>query len=57
VRASLTYIDELDAVTAGIVRAAYEHAVQVTMWFSTAMAGCALVSAAFIREKAIRPRA
>ncbi|KAF7353966.1 Vacuolar membrane amino acid uptake transporter fnx2 [Mycena venus] len=56
VRESLTYIDELDAVTAGIVRTAYESAVRVTMWFSTAMAGCALVSAAFIREKAIVSR-
>ncbi|KAJ6566891.1 member of the major facilitator superfamily [Mycena capillaripes] len=53
VRESLTYIDELDAGTAGIVRTAYEHAVRVTMWFSTAMAACALIAAAFIREKPI----
>ncbi|KAJ7184727.1 member of the major facilitator superfamily [Mycena filopes] len=57
VRESLTYIDELDAVTAALVRAAYEHAVTVTMWFSTTAAACALVSAAFIREKPITPRA
>ncbi|KAJ7613841.1 member of the major facilitator superfamily [Mycena polygramma] len=56
VRESLTYIDELDAVTAAIVRVAYEHAVRVTMWFSTVMAVCALFSAAFIREKPITPR-
>ncbi|KAJ6479889.1 member of the major facilitator superfamily [Mycena vitilis] len=57
VRESLTYIDELDAVTAAIVRVAYEHAVRVTMWFSTVTAVCALFSAAFIREKPITPRA
>ncbi|KAF8209487.1 member of the major facilitator superfamily [Mycena galopus ATCC 62051] len=56
VRESLTYIDELDSVTAGIVRLAYADAVRVTMWFSTAMAACALVAAVFIREKAIASR-
>ncbi|KAJ7029714.1 member of the major facilitator superfamily [Mycena alexandri] len=57
VRESLTYIDELDTATAALVRAAYEHAVTVTMWFSTIVAGLALVSAAFIKEKPITPRA
>ncbi|KAF7354015.1 Mfs multidrug transporter [Mycena venus] len=57
VRESLSYIDELDDVTAGIVRVAYEYAVRATMWFSTAIAACALVSAAFTREKPITPRA
>ncbi|KAJ6500918.1 MFS general substrate transporter [Mycena sanguinolenta] len=56
VRESLTYIDELDSATAAIVRLAYSDAVLVTMWFSTAMAACALVSSAFIREKPITPR-
>jgi hypothetical protein len=58
VRESLTYIDEeLDAVTAGIVRNAYADAVRVTMWFSTSVAALALASAVFIKEKPITPRA
>ena len=57
VRASLKYIDELDAPTAAAVREAYSSAVLVTMWFSTAMAVCALVAAVFIREQPITPRA
>ncbi|KAJ7736049.1 MFS general substrate transporter [Mycena maculata] len=57
VRESLKYIDTLDPATAGVVRASYEQAVLVTMWFSTAMAVCALFSAVFIREKPITPRA
>ncbi|KAJ7738736.1 MFS general substrate transporter [Mycena metata] len=56
VRESLTYIDELEPATAALVRAAYEHAVLVTMWFSTIAAGLALFSAAFIKEKPITPR-
>ncbi|KAJ7205000.1 MFS general substrate transporter [Mycena pura] len=55
VRASLAAIDELDAPTAALVRAAYAVAVRATMWFSTAMAGCALVAATFIRETPITP--
>ncbi|KAJ7473365.1 member of the major facilitator superfamily [Mycena latifolia] len=57
VRESLKYIDELDSTTAGAVRSAYGSAVLVSMWFSTAMSACALVSASFIREKPITPRA
>ncbi|KAJ7663659.1 MFS general substrate transporter [Mycena rosella] len=56
VRESLKYIDELDPATAGVVRSAYERAVLVTMWFSTAMAVCALISASFIREKPLTRR-
>ncbi|KAJ6561359.1 member of the major facilitator superfamily [Mycena sp. CBHHK59/15] len=56
VRESLKYIDELDSETAAVVRTSYESAVLVTMWFSTAMAACALVSASFIKEKPIAPR-
>ncbi|KAJ6504440.1 member of the major facilitator superfamily [Mycena vulgaris] len=57
VRESLKYIDELDPTTAGVVRSAYASSVLVTMWFSTTMAVCALVSACFIREKPLTPRA
>ncbi|KAJ7616526.1 member of the major facilitator superfamily [Roridomyces roridus] len=56
VRESLTYIDQLDPEVAAVVRAADESAVLVTMWFSAAMAGCALVSAVFIRETRIGGR-
>ncbi|KAJ7084610.1 member of the major facilitator superfamily [Mycena belliarum] len=57
VRESLTYIDTLDPETAGIVRSAYESAGLGTMWFSTAMAVCTLISATLIREKPITLRA
>lgn len=56
VRQSLTYIDELDEKTAGIVRTAYGQAVLVPMWFSVAMACCALVSATFIKEMPLARR-
>ncbi|KAF7321996.1 Vacuolar membrane amino acid uptake transporter fnx2 [Mycena kentingensis (nom. inval.)] len=53
VRASLDYIDTLEPHVATIVRAAYERAVLVVMWFCTAVSVAALLSATGIKEKRI----
>lgn len=52
-RESLTYIDELEPVVRGKVIASYADAIHVAMWFTLALCVCALVSACFIKEKAL----
>ncbi|RDB17436.1 Vacuolar membrane amino acid uptake transporter fnx2 [Hypsizygus marmoreus] len=56
VRASLSYVDQLDAPTKEIVKNGYGQAVHVTLSFTLAMAACAFVSSIFIKEKAISER-
>lgn len=53
VRESLTYIGELEPVVRGKVIASYADAIHVAMWFTLALCVCSLVSACFIKEKAL----
>jgi len=53
VRASLSYIDELDPATRSIIRSSYEEAVHVTLWFTVVLAGCSAFFSLFIKEKTL----
>jgi predicted MFS family arabinose efflux permease len=51
VRGSMEFIGTLPEETRGVVRACYRDAVQVAFMLAVVLAVCAVVSAAFIREK------
>jgi len=54
VRESLEFIGTLPEGTREIVRACYKDAVRMSFTFAVALAVCAIVSAAFIKEKKLR---
>ncbi|KAJ7594557.1 MFS general substrate transporter [Mycena floridula] len=56
VRESLDYIKDLDPVTRGIVEASYEESIHLALWLSVGLAGCAVISSLFIKEKPLPAR-
>ncbi|THH04876.1 hypothetical protein EW146_g10056 [Bondarzewia mesenterica] len=53
VRESLKYVDQLEPAIRAIVRSSYEEALQATFWFAVVLAGLAMVSSIFIKEKSL----